>query len=75
MSAISTSDLDHEERLTHALVPGDPAAFDELYRRYARRLAVYAGRIVGDPGSGEDDAQSRFSTPAKRCGAEPGPGI
>lgn len=46
-----------DEQLTGAIAAGDAAAFDELYRRYARPLAVYGARVLRDPSGGEDVAQ------------------
>jgi RNA polymerase sigma factor (sigma-70 family) len=47
-----------DELLGSRLANGEAAAFDELYRRYAHRLAAYAGHLLGDPAAGEDVAQS-----------------
>jgi RNA polymerase sigma factor (sigma-70 family) len=56
MSALPTAGpLD--EDLAAAIAAGDDAAFEELYRRYARPLAGYAGRILRDRVAGEDVAQ------------------
>ena len=47
-----------DELLGSRLAKGEAAAFDELYRRYAHRLAAYAGHLLGDAAAGEDVAQS-----------------
>jgi RNA polymerase sigma factor (sigma-70 family) len=46
-----------DEQLSRRLAAGEAAAFDELYRRYAHRLAVYGRQLLGDGAGGEDVAQ------------------
>jgi RNA polymerase sigma-70 factor (ECF subfamily) len=56
MSALPTAGpLD--EDLAARIAAGDDDAFAELYRRYARPLAGYAGRMLRDSAAGEDVAQ------------------
>src|SRR3954471_2046127 len=40
------------------LASGEAAAFDELYRRYANRLAAYGSHLLGDAGLGDDVSQA-----------------
>ena len=47
-----------DEKLGSRLASGEAAAFDELYRRYAHRLAAYGGQLLGDAASGDDVAQA-----------------
>ena len=47
-----------DENLGSRLASGEAAAFDELYRRYAHRLAAYGGQLLGDAASGDDVAQA-----------------
>src|SRR4051812_37992965 len=47
-----------DEVLGGPLASGGGAAFDELYRRYANRLAAYGGHLLGDAGLGDDVAQA-----------------
>jgi RNA polymerase sigma-70 factor (ECF subfamily) len=47
-----------DENLGSRLASGEAAAFDELYRRYAHRLAAYGSHLLGDAASGEDVAQA-----------------
>jgi RNA polymerase sigma-70 factor (ECF subfamily) len=47
-----------DERLGSRLASGEAAAFDELYRRYAHRLAAYGSHLLGDAASGDDVAQA-----------------
>ena len=47
-----------DESLGSRLASGEAAAFDELYRRYAHRLAAYGGQLLGDAASGDDVAQA-----------------
>ena len=46
-----------DEQLSVGLAAGDDDAWTELYRRYARPLAAYGGRILRDPSAGDDVAQ------------------
>ena len=47
-----------DEALGNRLASGEAAAFDELYRRYAHRLAAYGTHLLGDAASGDDVAHS-----------------
>jgi RNA polymerase sigma factor (sigma-70 family) len=47
-----------DEHLAGRLAGGEASAFDELYRRYAHRLAAYAGHLLADPVAGDDVAQT-----------------
>jgi RNA polymerase sigma factor (sigma-70 family) len=47
-----------DESLGSRLASGEAAAFDELYRRYAHRLAAYGGQLLGDGAAGDDVAQA-----------------
>ena len=47
-----------DEKLGGRLAAGEAAAFEELYRRYARRLAAYGARLTGDRSVGDDVAQT-----------------
>jgi RNA polymerase sigma-70 factor (ECF subfamily) len=47
-----------DEALGGRLASGAAAAFDELYRRYAHRLAAYGAHLLGDAASGDDVAHS-----------------
>jgi len=49
-----------DEALYLKLVGGDMAAFDELYRRYERRLFGYVFRQLGDRGEAEDVFHDAF---------------
>ncbi len=40
---------------------GDPVAFEELYRRFARPVLAMARRQLGDPGRAEDATQETFA--------------
>jgi RNA polymerase sigma-70 factor (ECF subfamily) len=41
---------------------GDPSAFEELYRRYARPIFALAQRRLGDRGRAEDAVQEAFAS-------------
>jgi RNA polymerase sigma factor (sigma-70 family) len=47
-----------DEILGSRLASGEAAAFDELYRRYAHRLAAYGSHLLGDAAAGDDVAQA-----------------
>ena len=47
-----------DEELGGRLASGEAAAFDELYRRYAHRLAAYGAHLLGDAAAGDDVAHS-----------------
>ena len=49
-----------DEALYLELVSGDMAAFDELYRRYERRLFAYILRQLGDRSEAEDVYHEAF---------------
>jgi RNA polymerase sigma-70 factor, ECF subfamily len=49
-----------DEQLALAHAAGDGAAFDELVRRYQRRVYGIAYRYFGDPADAEDAAQDAF---------------
>lgn len=46
-----------DEHLGRRLANGEAPAFDELYRRYAHRLAAYGTHLLGDAAAGDDVAQ------------------
>ena len=46
-----------DEHLGRRLAHGEAPAFDELYRRYAHRLAAYGTHLLGDAAAGDDVAQ------------------
>jgi RNA polymerase sigma factor (sigma-70 family) len=46
-----------DEQLGRHLAQGEAPAFDELYRRYAHRLAAYGTHLLGDAAAGDDVAQ------------------
>ncbi|HET8893568.1 MAG TPA: RNA polymerase sigma factor [Gaiellaceae bacterium] len=50
--------LDSDETLAQRVGAGDAAAFEELYRRYARPLAAFGARLLSDRSAGEDVAQT-----------------
>ncbi len=51
---------DGDETLVSRLWSGDTAAFDELYRRYSRRLLAYVHRMVRDEPVSQDLLQEVF---------------
>jgi RNA polymerase sigma-70 factor, ECF subfamily len=61
-----------DETLYLQLIGGDMAAFDELYRRYKRRLFAYIVRQVGDRSEAEDVYHEAFMAVLKerRSGRE-----
>ena len=57
----ATVDLERDRNLVERCQSGDHSAFDELYRRYHRRLNVFCLRRLGDPHEAEDAAQEAFA--------------
>jgi RNA polymerase sigma-70 factor (ECF subfamily) len=53
-------DFDRDRVLVEAWQAGEPAAFDELYRRYFDRLRAFCQRRVGDRADAEELAQEAF---------------
>jgi RNA polymerase sigma-70 factor (ECF subfamily) len=53
-------DLQRDRVLVERFQAGDDAAFDELYRRYHRRLARFCQKRVVDRSEAEDVAQEAF---------------
>jgi RNA polymerase sigma factor (sigma-70 family) len=58
----SVSDSD----LVAAVRAGEDAAFEELYRRYSRRIALFVYRFVRDEGRAEDVTQEAFLSALRR---------
>ena len=50
--------LDSDETLAERVGAGDTDAFEEIYRRYARPLAMFGARLLRDRTAGEDVAQT-----------------
>ena len=53
--------IESDARLIERTGRGDRAAFDELYRRFARPVLAMALRHLGDYGRAEDAAQETFA--------------
>lgn len=68
MNALAPS-LSSDGELVAATRAGVDQAFEELYRRYQRRIAAYVHRIVGDPGRAEDVTQEAFLSALRRLRA------
>jgi RNA polymerase sigma factor (sigma-70 family) len=65
MNAVAPS-LSSDYELVAAARAGDDSAYEELYRRYQRRIAAYAYRIVGDFARAEDVTQEAFLSALRR---------
>ncbi len=61
----TTSDTD----LVAGVRAGDDAAFEELYRRYQRRIASFVRRVVRDEARAEDVTQEAFMSALRRMRA------
>lgn len=68
MSVLTKAEAGDEE-LVAAVRAGDDAAFEELYRRYRRRVAGFVARMVGDVDRAEDVAQEAFLSALRRLRA------
>src|SRR3712207_1937884 len=60
MAQASMATIETDARLIERTGRGDRAAFDELYRRFARPVLAMALRPLGDYGRAEDAAQKTF---------------
>jgi RNA polymerase sigma factor (sigma-70 family) len=63
--AVATSDTD----LVAAVRDGDDHAFEELYRRYQRRISGFVGGLVRDEARTEDVTQEAFFSALRRLRA------
>src|SRR3954454_5148117 len=64
-TGIAASDTD----LVAGVRAGDDCAFEELYRRYQRRIASFVRRVVRDEARAEDVAQEAFLSALRRLRA------
>jgi RNA polymerase sigma factor (sigma-70 family) len=58
-----------DTELVAAVRAGEDSAFEELYRRYRRRIAVFVRRLVRDEGRAEDVTQEAFFSALRRMRA------
>src|SRR5215211_2943175 len=58
--ATASDEACSDAQLVTAVRGGDDTAFEELYRRYQRRIRGFVARRVGDPGRAEDLTQEAF---------------
>lgn len=66
MSVIARATDASDAELVAFVRAGDDSAFEELYRRYSRRVAAFVCRMVGDPDRAEDVAQEAFFSALRR---------
>lgn len=67
MAVIPSARPEVDDRVLVASVrAGDDGAFEELYRRYSRRVAGYVHRMVGDHERAEDITQEAFFSALRR---------
>src|SRR3954464_4148039 len=64
-TGIAASDTD----LVAGVRAGDDCAFEELYRRYQRRIASFVRRVVRDEARAEDVTQEAFMSALRRLRA------
>jgi RNA polymerase sigma-70 factor (ECF subfamily) len=62
LAAAGLSSRSDEDLLERVAERRDEAAFDELYRRYARALYAVVRRLVGDHAGSEDVVQQAFTS-------------
>jgi DNA-directed RNA polymerase specialized sigma24 family protein len=70
--ALATTIAQSDTELVAAVRAGDDAAFEELYRRYYRRIAAFVRRLASDPARAEDVTQEAFLSALRRLRAGPG---
>src|ERR671917_809421 len=61
MSPASMATIENDSALIERTGRGDRAAFEELYRRFARPVLAMARRQLGDNGRAEDATQETFA--------------
>lgn len=61
MGVVAIPAADTDAVLIERTGRGDRAAFEELYRRFARPVLAMARRQLGDPGRAEEAAQETFA--------------
>jgi RNA polymerase sigma-70 factor, ECF subfamily len=61
MPLVSMATAETDTRLLERVAGGDPDAFTELYRRFARPVLAMAVRQLGDSGRAEEAAQETFA--------------
>ena len=61
MAVLTMGAVEHDAMLIERTGRGDRAAFEELYRRFARPVLAMALRQLGDNGRAEDAAQETFT--------------
>lgn len=66
MGVIARATDASDAELVACVRAGDDCAFEELYRRYSRRVAGFACRMVGDPDRAEDVTQEAFFSALRR---------
>ncbi|HWH44255.1 MAG TPA: sigma-70 family RNA polymerase sigma factor [Thermoleophilaceae bacterium] len=67
MAVIPSARPEVDDRVLVAAVrAGDDVAYEELYRRYSRRVAGYVHRMVGDHDRAEDITQEAFFSALRR---------
>lgn len=66
MGVIARATDASDAELVACVRAGDDCAFEELYRRYSRRVAGFVCRMVGDPDRAEDVTQEAFFSALRR---------
>jgi RNA polymerase sigma factor (sigma-70 family) len=66
IATVSAQPATSDAKLVDGVRSGDETAFEELYRRYNRRIASFARGIVRDEARAEDVAQEAFLSALRR---------
>jgi RNA polymerase sigma factor (sigma-70 family) len=61
-------DPHHDAALVARAVAGEPAAFGQIFDRYAPRIHAYCTRMLGEPHTAADATQDTFVAAARRMG-------
>lgn len=61
-------DPHHDAALVARAVAGEPAAFAQIFDRYAPRIHAYCTRMLGEPHTAADATQDTFVAAARRMG-------
>src|SRR4051812_31430633 len=68
-AVVATGATASDTELVAAVRAGDDCAFEELYRRYQRRISIFVRRVLRDEARAEDVTQEAFVSALRRMRA------